>query len=122
MLRRGVGEDHPHACRRLDRGDDVRPTPYAFEPCVDHRIDRDIDRTRHLRCAGPSEVVDQVRGWRRLNGLDTLQSPRTGQALTASGSITAEVSSALGQVRNFSRLDILLLVVVLFFMTVKPGT
>ena len=47
---------------------------------------------------------------------------RAGQALTASGSITAEVSSALGQVRNFSRLDILLLVVVLFFMTVKPGT
>ena len=47
---------------------------------------------------------------------------RAGQALTASGSITGEVSSALRLVRNFSRLDILLLVVVLFFMTVKPGT
>ena len=47
---------------------------------------------------------------------------KAGKALGAAGSITAEVSTALQQVRTFSRVDTAILAIVLFLMTTKPGT
>jgi hypothetical protein len=47
---------------------------------------------------------------------------KAGRSLGATGTITAEVSTFLRKVRTFSRVDTVVLVVVLFLMTVKPGT
>jgi hypothetical protein len=47
---------------------------------------------------------------------------KAGRSLGATGTITAEVSTSLQKVQTFSRIDTLVLVVVLFLMTVKPGT
>lgn len=47
---------------------------------------------------------------------------KAGQGLAASSAITPEVSASLQKVQMFSRIDTALLAVVLFLMTVKPGT
>lgn len=42
-------------------------------------------------------------------------------ALTGNTTVTEDVSSGLERIRNVSRIDLLILLTVLFLMTVKPG-
>ncbi|MFN2526415.1 MAG: DUF2269 family protein [Actinomycetota bacterium] len=46
---------------------------------------------------------------------------RTGAALAQAGAVTEEVRAGLARIRNISRADLLLLLVILFLMTTKPG-
>jgi hypothetical protein len=43
-----IRENNRDVLRRFDCPDDMWPAPRSFDPCVDHRIQRDLYRTRHL--------------------------------------------------------------------------
>jgi len=49
-------------------------------------------------------------------------SMKVGQALGATGSVTDEVRAGLKKIQALSRIDTLILIVVVFLMTVKPGS
>lgn len=55
-------------------------------------------------------------------GLIQPAATRVQTALAGSGTITDDIRSSIDRVRNFSRLDLVILVVVVFLMTVKPGS
>jgi hypothetical protein len=47
---------------------------------------------------------------------------RVTAALVGDAAITEDVSNGLERIRNVSRIDLLILLTVLFLMTVKPGS
>ena len=49
-------------------------------------------------------------------------SMKVGQALATSGSLTEEVRAGLKRIQTLSRIDTLILIVVVFLMTTKPGS
>ena len=72
-----IREDDRDVLHRFDCPDDMWPAPRSFDPCVDHRIQRDLYRTRHLGRARSPKIADQVRRGRRLDSANPRQPPRS---------------------------------------------
>jgi hypothetical protein len=64
----------------LQRGEERRPCPRRIAPRVDHGIQGDVQRPRHLRCACTPEILDELRWRGRLIRLWRHEPPRSAPA------------------------------------------